>query len=314
MFNKISPAPQSWLAFELGVLQRLKFSSAILPFAAEPNLGAHLKRRNASVSANDSTQTGFVKAVADIQNNGENLAAADVEMILEDDSASASFRPRNASLRNWFGETDARWFERVRGNVETIASIEARAVALSVGMAVGDYVLSFTGDTRFLRQPLDEVYKKFWKNRAAPFDNQRNNRCRNRPASDFIAENFTAELMFLRLPPAHNLSQRNRLGWTAWREEWICGGDAFWDDLESAQAGKLGAAVETKSQYLKLLEDALQTAAHVSKWAIAHAENGSVSTQNIVETIGRVRRVDTIFTKDFTELCGTKAVIITAGK
>jgi hypothetical protein len=82
--------------------------------------------------------------------------------------------------------------------------------------------------------------------------------------------------------------------------------------LESSQAGKLGTLIETKSQYLQFVEDTLQTASHIPKWAVAHVENGFVSTQDIVEVIGRIRRVDTIFSKDFSELTGTKAVIITA--
>ena len=102
------------------------------------------------------------------------------------------------------------------------------------------------------------------------------------------------------------------LGWDAWREEWVRGGDDFWDDLEQTRIGQFGAHVETKSQYLHLIEDVLRTASHIGKWTVAHVEDGFISTQDVVETIGDVRRVDTIYTKDFTELTGTKAVIITA--
>jgi len=70
--------------------------------------------------------------------------------------------------------------------------------------------------------------------------------------------------------------------------------------------------IETKSQYLHLLEETLRMAKHIPVWTIAHVEDGFVSTQDIVETVGRMRRVDTIYTKDFSELTGTKAVIITA--
>ena len=69
---------------------------------------------------------------------------------------------------------------------------------------------------------------------------------------------------------------------------------------------------ETKSQYLKLLEETLQTASHISNFAIAHVESGSISTQDLVETIGKVRRVEAIYTKDFSELTSTTAVMITA--
>ena len=70
--------------------------------------------------------------------------------------------------------------------------------------------------------------------------------------------------------------------------------------------------VETKSQYLQLLEDTLHTASHINHWAIAHVESGFVSTPDVVEMVGRIRRVETVYTKDFSELTGTKAVIITA--
>jgi hypothetical protein len=118
--------------------------------------------------------------------------------------------------------------------------------------------------------------------------------------------------MFLRLPRAHNLTQKTYLGRAAWREEYLRGGDHFWIDLELRQAGRLGTLIETKSQYLRLLEETLRTASHIGAWAIAHVEDGFISTGELVETVGRVRRVDTVFTKDFSELTGTKAVIITA--
>lgn len=311
MFTKSIHAPQGWLAFELSVLRRLKFSSAVLPFVGEPHLlGAHLKRGNIRVAANDLTQAGFVKAVAAVGNNAERLSESDVAAILED-AYVPRYRPQNECLKNWFNETDVWWFDNVRNNVEKLPSTILKAIALSVGTQVGDYVLSFTEDTRRLRQPLSKVYQRLWKMQPEPINNGQNNVCQNKPAKDFIAENFV-DLMFLRLPAPHNSSRRNFLGWTAWREEWIHGDDKFWTASEAAQAGKFGGVVETKSQYLRLLEEVLQTASHISAWAIAHVEDGFISTQEIAEIIGRIRRVDTIFTKDFSELTGTKAVIITA--
>ncbi len=311
MLNKSVAAPKSWLAFELNILRRLKFASVILPFSGKPNLGAYLKRWNVRVAANDLTQAGFVKAVASIQNNGEKLSDGDVAAVLED-AYVPRYRLQNESLKNWFGETDAWWFDNVRKNIEKLPSHVLQAIALSVGIGVGDYVLSFTEDTRELRQPLSTVYKRLLSALPEPVNNGQNNTCQNKTAKDFISENFTTDLIFLRLPQAHNSTEQNFLSWTAWREEWIHGDNTFWSDMETAQTGKFGALVETKSQYLRLLEEILRTASRVPKWAIAHVEDGFVSTQDIVETIGRIRRVDTIFTKDFSELTGAKAVIITA--
>jgi hypothetical protein len=302
--------PKGWLAFELNVLRRLRFTSVALPFAAQPRLGAYLKRWNARVLANDPTLTGWTKAVAAIENNSEVLSDEDVNLVLED-AYVPRYRLQNAALRSWFNETDAWWFDNVRQNIERLASPVARAIALNIGMSVGDYAASFTEETLELRQPLSTAYRRLWNVLPAPVNNGQNNTCQNKTANEFIAENFT-DLMFLRLPAAHNQSQRNHFGAEAWREEWLRGGAEFWSDLERSNAGKLGTLTETKSQYLRLIEDTLQAAKNIPAWAVAHVEDGFVSTQDIVETIGRVRRVDTIYTKDFSELTGAKAVIVTA--
>ncbi len=309
-----SNTPRGWLAFELNVLKRLKFTTAALPFTSDANLGAYLKRWRVKVLANDLTLAGWTKAAAVIQNNSERLSDDDVNIVLED-AYVPRYRLQNQALRNWFGETDAWWFDNVRQNIERLQTPVAKAIASTIALNVGDYVLSFNDDTLELRQPLSNVFRRLLSALDEPVNNGQNNTCTNKNAHEFIAENARgADLMFLRLPRAHNLSQRHYLGWTAWREEFLRGGDDFWNDLETRQAGRLGTLVETKSQYLRLLEEILLTSLNINTWAIAHVEDGYISTHDIVETIGRInnRRVDTIYTKDFSELTGTKAVIITA--
>ena len=48
------------------------------------------------------------------------------------------------------------------------------------------------------------------------------------------------------------------------------------------------------------------------QFAIAHVESGSITAHDLTESIGKIRRVEAVYTKDFSELTGTKAVIITA--
>ena len=50
------------------------------------------------------------------------------------------------------------------------------------------------------------------------------------------------------------------MGWTAWREEWLRTGDDFWEDFENKQVGKLGDFIETKSQYLQIVKETLESA------------------------------------------------------
>jgi hypothetical protein len=301
--------PKSWLAFELNVLQRLDFRSIAIPFSGNPVLGAYLKRRGVRVLANDLLQSAWTRGVAAIQNNGGRLSDEEVNMVLED-----VYVPRhkldNQALRTWFNETDSWWFDNVRRNIDKLESPFSFAIAASIAMSVGDYVLSFSADTLELRQPLSNAFRRLWTVFPHPVNNGQNNSCQNRSLSDFVAELRAVDVMFLRLPGEGGITGSPDRA--VWREEWLRGGDDFWGDFEAMRAGRLGAPVQTASQYLRLLEECLKTASHIKTWAIAHVEGGMVSTQDIAEVIGRIRTVETIYTKDFSELAGTRAVIITA--
>ena len=305
-----STVPNGWLAFELSVLRRLKFRSAAIAFSGEPELGVYLKHWGVRVVANDLARWATTKAKAYIENNAEQLTETDVEMALED-AYVPRYQLANKALRRWFNETDAWWFDNVRQNAEKIESMAARSLVLSIGMTVGDYVLSFDEETRELRQPLSQVFRRVWQAQPPPVENHQRNESFNLDARRFIAEQQT-NLLYLRLPRARREGERRRHALSAWREEWLRGDDGFWDELETARAGRMGAYMATRQQYLRLVEDLLQTATHLPLWAIAHADNGFVSTNELVETIGRVRKVETIYSKDFSELMGIRASIITA--
>src|SRR5262245_31404126 len=121
--------PNGWLAFELSVLQRLKFASIALPFTGEPEIGVHLKQAKIRVAANDPMIWAYTKATALIENHGEKLSEADVYTILDD-----AYVPRdkldNPALLQWFNEIDAWWFDNVRFNAERLSPYK-RALALT---------------------------------------------------------------------------------------------------------------------------------------------------------------------------------------
>lgn len=301
---------RSWLAFELNILRRQDYRSVALPFTSNPTLGAYLKHGDVRVLANDPLQSAWTRALAVIQNNTEKLSVDEVNMILEDVYVPGN-RLQNPALRTWFSETDSWWFDNIRTNLERLGSPFAFAIAASLVMAVGDYALSFSDDTRDLRQPLSTVFRRLWDALPDVFNNRQNNGCQNKSAEDFIAES-PADLMFLRLPAASGSGRTAVADKAVWREEWLRGGDDFWPSFEASRLGKMGGPVATKSQYLEILSNALAKASHIKTWAIAHVEGGLVSTQEIVNVISSNRSVETIYTKDFTELTGTRAVVITA--
>jgi hypothetical protein len=305
-----------WLAFELNVLRRLKFSSIAIPLDVEPNLGFYLKRWGIRISANNPLKSGHSKGLALVTNNSYTLSEQEVEKILED-AYVPHYKLHNPALRKWFNETDAWWFDNVRQNIEKLDSQIAKSIAMTIAMQVGDYVLSFSEETLPLRQPLSKVFKRLWLRHPAPVNNGRENSCQNKNPIDYLVEHkkeldFVPELMFLKLPPIRHVELSKSLEWKAWREEWIRERGDFWHELDSTYQNTPIAKVETKSQYLKLIKNFLETALHIEKWAISHVEDGSIPTQELIETIESVRKVETVYTKDFSEFTRRKAVIITA--
>ena len=311
----IAPAtfPNGWSNFELSVLRRFKFSSIALPFTGEPEICVQLKRWKVRVAANDPMVWAFTKATALVENNSERLSEEELESILED-----AYVPRehldNPALLNWFNETDAWWFDTVRFNAERLVNPYKRALALTLGIMVGDYVLSFGDETRHLREPLSlsGVFRLFIETLPSPHDNSLRSKATNQDVHTFTAERAHTDLLFLRLPVPVN-PQPGQQAFLVWREEWLQGGNDFWSDVEKARAGRLGSRVQSKQQYLGFVEDLLHVAAHIPAWAIAHTENGFISNDELVDTIGRVRKVDAIYSKDFSDLLGVRASIITAG-
>ena len=311
--NNTATFPSGWLAFELGVLRRLKFTSVALPFTGEPDLCLRLKRWKVRVSANDPMLWSYTKAVALVENGSEQLTEYDLEMVLDD-----AYVPRdkqdNLSITKWFNETDAWWFDNVRFNAERLDSPHKRALALTLGMMVGDYVLSFDDQTSHLREPLSlsKVFRQLAMTLPLSFDNSLRNHCTNQDVRAFVAERQHTDLLFLRLPVPIIKSEPHRDTLLGWREEWLQGGDHFWDEFRRTSAGLLGAPVQSKQQYLGFVEDLLQRATHIPSWALMHTENGFLSSEELVDTLGRIRKIDVVYSKDFSDLLGVRASIITA--
>ena len=301
-----------WLSFELGVLRHLKFESVAMPFTGEPDIALQLKNWKVRVASNDPMIWSYTKATALVENHGEQLSEEELTALLDD-----AYVPRdkldNSGLLKWFNEIDAWWFDNVRFNAEQLSPFK-RALALTAGMMVGDFVLSFNEETRSLRQPfaLSDTFRLMLNYLPNVADNTLRNKCTNQDVRDFIAERHHTELMFLRLPVPITQTSVARNPVITWREEWLRGSDDFWLDLEREQVAKLGSRVQSKQQYLGFVEDLLRTASHIPAWAIVHTENGFISTEELVEKVGRVRRVKAVYSKDFSDLLGVRASLIVA--
>ncbi len=188
--------------------------------------------------------------------------------------------------------------------IDKHAHTPALAISLLIGAA--DYARSFNDETLLLRQPLSAAFRRLWKIEPPPINNKQENICHAGTARDFLAE-ARGDLLFLRLPQA----ELGRNAQCAWREEYARGADDFWPGFENATANSLEAGTYTKTQYLRFVEDALETSLHLTQWAICFAESKFASAEEIVEIVRRLRKVDAVYTKDFSELTGARATIIT---
>ena len=304
--------PNGWLAFELGVLRRLKFSSVALPFTGEPELALQLKRAKVRVAANDPMIWSHTKALALIENNVDRLSEEEIETLLADVYVPWE-KLNNPSLLKWFNETDAWWFDNFHLNAQKLDPYK-QALALTAGMMTGDYVLSFNEETRTLRKPLSlsDTFRRLLRCLPEPHDNGMRNQSSNQDVRNFVAERHHTDLLFLRLPVPVTQTSNARDPLVTWREEWLRSSDDFWIDFERGRQSRLGSPVQSKQQYLGFVEDLLRTASHIPTWAIAHTENGFISSEEMVEKIGRVRKVSSIYSKDFSDLMGVRASLIVA--
>lgn len=301
-----------WMAFELGVLRGLKFTSVALPFTGEPELCVRLKQWKVRVAANDPMLWSFTKAYALIENNAEKLNDDDLNTLL-DDAYIPGENISNTALLKWFNETDAWWLDNLRFSAEQLDPFK-RALALTAGMMTGDYILSFNETTRNLREPfsLPRVFRYMLDCLPDPMDNSLRNLSTNQDVRNFVAERQHTDLLFLRLPVPVTQTTTAKDPIVTWREEWLRGGDEFWADLDKVRSARLGSRVQSKQQYLGFVEDLLRTASHIPSWAIAHTENGFISNEELVDRISRVRKVSSIYSKDFSDMLGVKASLIVA--
>ena len=308
MLNTSEHVPAGWLAFELSVLRRLSFRSVVSPLCAEPDVEAYLKHWGVRVSLNAVARWARVRAVARVENNAERLTQEDLDLLLEDVYVPGH-RLRNDALARRFGEAHAWWFDNFRSNADRLDGDAKRALALDLGMMVGDYALSFDDETRELRQPLSRVASRLNGARPAPFDNRQRNAVASGDARRFLADQPAADLLFLRLPAARSSANDSA---HAWRDEFVGDADSA-SQSDTARSERPAAGAATRQQYLSNLEELLGAAGRARTWAVSHVDNGYVPVEELVELLRRHRKVETVYTKDFSVLMGARAVMITAG-
>ncbi|MFN0119010.1 MAG: hypothetical protein ACKV2V_00760 [Blastocatellia bacterium] len=290
-----------WLGFELSVLRRVKFNSVAIPFSGQPDVDWYLKYWHKQVFNNDICQWSWWISRALVENQGETLGDEDTTRVLRD-----AYVPRrqhhNPALAGLMGEMDSWWFDNVWRNIQDLPDTTKQALATQVALSVGDYTHSFTPETAYLKRPLSEVFDDIRLTQRRAYNNGLDNRCGNLDAVDFIRQTRT-DLMYARFPGPRGLAELKN-GIVGWRETWVRGTDQFWPDLIASRRGSPGDVTGSKEQYRTLLSQFLESARHLPKWAISHAEDGFFSAAEIGDVIKQFRPVEVAYNKDFTEFSG----------
>lgn len=305
-----------WLAFELSVLRRLQFRSVALPWMGAPACAAQLKRWGVRVHVNGEREREYVSAIAHVENNTVRLTHDDIATLTAD-AYVPGHTLRFPELRASFNEPEAWWFDNLRPRIAQLPSRTHRAIALDLCLRTADYALSFDDTTRHLRQSLTAVLHRLWHETPPPFDNGQPNSAQMSNVSRFLADQHV-DLALIRLPRIASFLRAKNETLEAWRDVWLRGETADDENTHAHTATRNStpnanrpSPMLSKTQYLRFVEDLLARSAHLRQWAIMHAADGFVSTEELVEIIRRVRGVKTVYTKDLSEWTGVRASIIT---
>src|SRR4029450_12207074 len=108
--------------------------------------------------------------------------------------------------------------------------------------------LSFNEQTRVLRKPfsLSDTFRLMIESLPPVFDNALRNRSTNEDVRTCVAERHHTDLLFLRLPAPVMRTSSARDPILTWREEWLRGGEDFWNEMDRERGARLGSRVERK--------------------------------------------------------------------
>lgn len=295
------PINNRWLGFELNILRRLKFTSIAIPFCGSANLDWYLKFWDKEVYSNDLSPSAAMISRAYVENGGETLRDEEIEQLLE-----GIYVPRNElgnpALNRYWSEVDAIWFDNLRERIDQLESPYARALAISHGLQVGEYARSFTPRTVGLRQPLSDIFRRSCRQQRRIINNGRLNQTTSLDGLDFI-QGLQADALFVRFPGPGGLASWSQRA-DEWREVWVGRDASAWDQLVKTRHGRLGDRVLSKERYLDLITQFLGHARSIPSWAISHTEDGFLATGELAARLGRLRRIETIYHKDFSEFVG----------
>lgn len=286
-------------AFEIAVLRELDFKTIALPFGGDGRLGWRLKMLGRQVHTNDFRQAETCQAIALVENNGFILGAAQIDAILgaAGNAAEDETAPLNAGLLRWFTPTEARWLEGFRLAVLENEDRMTQALAMTLGLRLGDYWLSFDEESKPLRPSLEDAAVELSTRSNLAVDNHRSNTAACLDPRQFVVQ-AQADLLYVALPEFPPLDANHP---DAWREIWASGEADVWTALAKRQQGTFGGRFLSKSDYKATVKAFFRRVRHFGTWAVALSDRHPVTPDELVECLSDMRPQVKTYSKDVSE-------------
>jgi hypothetical protein len=286
-------------AFEIAVLRELDFKTIALPFGGDGKLGWRLKMLGRQVHTNDFRQAETCQAIALVENNGFILGATQIDAMLcaARDDAEDETAPYNGGLLRWFTPTEARWFEGFRRAVLENEDRMVQALAMTLGLRLGDYWLSFDEESKPLRPSLEDAAVELSTRFNLAVDNHRSNTAACFDARQFIVQ-AQADLLYAALPDFAPLDANRP---DAWREIWTSGEPDVWADLAKRQHGTFGGRFLSKTEYKATVKAFFRRARHFNQWAVSISGRHPLTPGDLADCLADLRPSVKTYSKDVSE-------------
>lgn len=287
------------MAFEIAVLRELDFRTIALPFGGDGRLGWRLKMLGRQVHTNDFRQAETCQAIALVENNGFILGAAQIDAILcaAENAAENENAPLNPGLLSRFSPTEARWFEGFRLAVLENEDRMTQALAMTLGLRLGDYWLSFDDESKPLRPSIEDAAVELSTRSNLAVDNHRSNTAACLDPRQFVVQ-AQADLLYAALPAFAPLDATRP---ESWREIWASGEPDVWTSLAKRQQGTFGGCFLSKSDYKTAVKAFFRRVRHFGKWAIALSDHHPIKPEELVECLSDLRPQVKTYSKDVSE-------------
>lgn len=270
--------------------RHMDFETVFCPFAGWPAIPMMFKEQGKSVVIADLLESHVHVSRALVVNQDEVLDPFDVDMLVEENKGKVQLVE---GVCNAYGMAPAHgaWLDNMRSNASKLDSALKKSLALTVGMLVIRYLMSFDDETRDVMPDDDPAgafhyYVEFMNQKV--ISNGAPCEAYNKDALELVAS-VNSDAMCFYLPSAsgyRDLRPEQRM-----MELFV--NDCTESELDAKLEGRasgLGSAMHDKMDYEKKLAAFFDAAAHIPFWILGYNEKGLLPVKDLHTLLGGFRK------------------------